>query len=195
MKDVFPHRHAPKLRSGAWRPTPVCVCVCVYIATRLQTYTSSSVTACPSAGGWTLGGQCLKWDFSTADPCSGPLTFHREDRSDLWPSRSVSSHCPPSEWRTLNSSRPCLSKGDRGVEWGGDARGGAQRCKGGEHVLCALRRESCCVPTLTLKLNWTKQDIIVSVHNRPTRGTAKWCDTGNRDTRSKRLKYTHAQIQ
>lgn len=32
-----------------------------------------------------LWGQSLKWDFSTTDPCSAPLTFCQENRNDLWP--------------------------------------------------------------------------------------------------------------
>ena len=68
-----------------------------------------------------LGGQSLKWDFSTADPCSGPLTFLPGEQE--WPLTPWICEQPPSssKWRPLDGSRPCLSREDGRTE-GGEVR-------------------------------------------------------------------------
>lgn len=76
-----------------------------------------------------LEGQSLKWDFSTTDPCSGPLTFCQENRNDLWPwdlwaatifLQVVTPQLQPTmpkPGRQSEEVRPWCVEDHRGVKW------------------------------------------------------------------------------
>lgn len=91
MKYVLPHWHALKRCASAPVDLGVCLpgCVCcVRAPLSARAYTSSrgdDISERRTGSSRPSGGQSLKWDFSTSDPCSGPLTFYQENRNDLRP--------------------------------------------------------------------------------------------------------------